>query len=200
MKHSPECAYIFDKLKKNLPGHLQYHTLVHTLDVYKSAQFIAQQEGLSLQELKLLLVAVAWHDAGYLVQQKNHENISCNMVKESLPQFGYNQPDIDQICAIIMSTKLPQTAVTLPQMIIADADLDYLGRDDFFVTGRGLYHEMKFAGAVQNEYDWDVIQIKFLEEHMYFTPTNIALRNAKKAENLKILKDKVNNSNGKSIC
>ncbi|WP_294818614.1 HD domain-containing protein [uncultured Flavobacterium sp.] len=191
MLQRPECAYMLDKLRTDLPKHLKYHTLGHTLDVYNRAMDIAIQEGVTGRNLDLLLVAAVYHDAGYLYQRLEHENRSCAIACEILPAYGYMQNDIDAICRIIMATQLPQNPKSLAEQIICDADLDYLGRDDFFTTGEGLYHEMLHDGVIANETEWNVIQVKFLESHRYFTPTSIARRNAKKQENLNQLKAKL---------
>ncbi len=192
MQLRPECAYMLDKLRNELPKHLKYHTPEHTLDVYGRAEAIAAKEGLTGRMLELLLVAAIYHDAGYLHQRVKHEDRSCEIAREVLPGYGYPDEDIDTICRIIMATQLPQSPDSLAGQIICDADLDYLGRDDFFTTGEGLYHEMLHDGVVANEKEWDIIQVKFLENHRFFTQSNIALRNAKKQENLNQLKAKLN--------
>jgi hypothetical protein len=141
--------------------------------------------------LELLLVAAVYHDAGYLYQSANHEDRSCIIAREVLPDYGYSKDEIEEICRIIMATKLPQTPNSLAEEIICDADLDYLGRDDFFETGEGLYYELLHTGIVKNHEEWDIIQVEFLEKHRFFTPTSIALRKSKKEENLNKLKAKI---------
>src|SRR4051794_9294770 len=108
MQEQPECTYILDKLRNDLPKHLKYHTLGHTLDVYSRAEAIAKQEGLTGRMLELLLVAAVYHDAGYLYQRVQHENRSCEIAREVLPNYGYTTEDIGEICHIIMATQLPQ--------------------------------------------------------------------------------------------
>lgn len=191
MQHRPECVYILEKLRNDLPAHLKYHTLEHTLDVYSRAEEIAAKEGLTGRTQELLLVAAVYHDAGYLYQRINHENRSCEIASEILPKYGYSEEDIQKICQIIMATQLPQNPSSLAEQIICDADLDYLGRDDFFETGEGLYHEMLTDGVVKNHKEWDIIQVDFLQKHRFFTKTSIALRSAKKEENLNQLKTKI---------
>ncbi|MCR5862028.1 HD domain-containing protein [Flavobacterium sp. J372] len=192
MQQQPECAYILQKLRDELPQHLTYHTLQHTMDVYHRCEEIAEKEGLGRKMLGLLLIAAVYHDAGYLYQRTGHEARSCEIAMDILPQYGYNDEDVKQVCRIIMATKLPQSPTSLAEQIICDADLDYLGRDDFFETGEGLYLEMLHAKVINNRDEWDKIQIQFLEQHHYFTATSQQLRNAKKQENLNQLKAKIN--------
>jgi len=190
MLQLPESQFILGRLTNELAPHLHYHTVKHTLDVYNRAAYIAKEEALNATDTKLLLIATLYHDSGYLYQSDGHEAISCKIAAEVLPKYGYNAADVDKICRIIMATKLPQSPHSKPEEIICDADLDYLGRDDFFETGYGLYFEMLTAGKIANEEEWNLLQIKFLQQHHYFTKTNLQQRNAKKQENLNILLSK----------
>ncbi|MDI1256143.1 MAG: HD domain-containing protein [Flavobacterium sp.] len=190
MLHKPESEFILRQLTNNLAAHLRYHTVNHTLDVYNTATMIAANEKISAKDTKLLLIAALYHDAGYLYQSKGHEAISCKIAAESLPQFGYKNAEINQICNIITATKIPQQPHSQLEMIICDADLDYLGRNDFFEIGHQLYLEMLASGTVTNEKEWNLLQVVFLQQHRYFTQTSQQLRNDKKQENLTILLSK----------
>lgn len=177
-------------LEKDLAPNLYYHTVEHTLDVYDRAKFFAEKEKVTATDTKLLLIATLYHDCGYLHQMADHESISCDIVRATLPGFDYSLDDIETICQIIMATKLPQTPHSLLEQIICDADLDYLGRDDFFKIGDGLYHELVAANVIANETEWNILQIDFLQKHHYFTATAKALREGKKQEHLNILLSK----------
>jgi uncharacterized protein len=71
---------------------------------------------------------------------------------------------------------------------LVDADLDYLGRDDFFETGDRLFNELRLSGALGTKMDWNKIQLEFMENHNYFTKSAINLRQAKKAANIAQIK------------
>src|SRR5678816_3445426 len=75
---------------------------------------------------------------------------------------------------MIMATKIPQTPHTLLEQIICDADLDYLGRNDFEPISRSLYKEFLTYKIIPEDIIWDHIQIKFFESHHYFTGTSIS--------------------------
>jgi len=184
--------FIFDKLVNELPGHLSYHTIHHVRDVYQAAEMIGEAEGITEHDTQLLLTAAAYHDAGFIEAAKGHEEVSCRIARETLPAFDYNAADIETICGLIMTTRIPQSPKNHLEEILADADLDYLGRDDFWITGDKLYHELLTAGAVNNEDDWNRIQVKFMESHHYFTQTAIKLRAAKKEQHLNEVKAKLN--------
>lgn len=190
MLHLPECQYILQKLKKDLPPHIHYHTIDHTLDVYDRANYIASRERIYGLDLKLLLIAALYHDAGYLKQSEDHEQISCQMVRTDLPIFNYSIDEIEKICTLIMATKIPQNPKSHLEEIMADADLDYLGRDDFFTIGDKLYLEFLELGKITTREQWNIIQINFLQQHHFFTTTTIKLRQTTKEKNLKILMQK----------
>jgi uncharacterized protein len=172
--------FILDKLGRELPANIYYHNAEHTKDVHAAAQMIGQGEHITDHEMKLLLTAAWFHDSGFLETSKGHEVISCRIAQEALPGFGYNADEIEKICGMIMATRLPQSPKNHLEQILADADLDYLGRDDFFTIGNRIYKEW----AIGDRKEWDAIQLKFLCGHHYFTKTALNLRDVKKKQNL----------------
>ncbi len=188
-------AFILKKLKKELPKNLTYHSAEHIKDVYRSAKLLAKMEGVDGEDLTLLLTAVLFHDSGFLWQQYEHERVSCEIVREYLPAYEYTHEQIERICGMIMATKIPQTPHNKLEEIICDADLDYLGRDDFFKIGNGLYEELCMYGMLNNETDWNKLQSRFLEKHKYFTASAKKLRKEKKQEYIDMVKAKLKSEN-----
>ena len=187
--------FIIKKLKTELPSHLFYHSVGHINDVYSAAENLAEGESITGIDLKLLLTAVLFHDSGFTIQQKDHEEISCQLARKYLPDFGYTTPDIDVICGMIMATKVPQHPQNHLERIICDADLDYLGRDDFYIIGNKLYSELSLYGMIQSEYEWNNLQIRFLENHKYFTDTAKRLRQQGKDAHLQAIREWVEKAN-----
>ena len=183
---------ILKELKENLPEHLSYHSVMHVKDVINAVEEIALAENVGGEDLMLLKTAALFHDSGFLHGAKDHEEKSCEIAQEYLLDYGYNQPQIDKIKGMIMATKIPQSPKNKLEEILADADLDYLGRDDFFKIGDKLFDELTMFGIVNSERDWNLLQEKFLESHHFFTKTAINNRNQKKQENLEIIKSKLN--------
>lgn len=187
-------TFILKKLRKELPRHLSYHSVEHIKDVYQSSRLLAAEEKVKGEDLKLLLTAALFHDSGFLIQQKEHEKISCDIARQYLPDFDYTAEQIERICGMIMATRIPQTPTNKLEQIIADADLDYLGRDDFFTIGDKLFAELSVYGMLNTEDEWNSLQVRFLENHHYFTDTAIALRKHKKDQHLATIKSKLKQS------
>jgi len=181
--------HINDRMRKELPKSLAYHSLAHVKDVCQAAERLAKAEGVNGEDLKLLLTAVMYHDCGFMVQNNDHEQIGCDIARESLPRFDYTPEQIERICGMIMATRIPQTPHNLLEEIIADADLDYLGRDDFWTIGNKLFAELQMYGIIGTEEEWNALQLRFLEQHHYFTETAINMRMQKKEEYVAILKN-----------
>jgi uncharacterized protein len=183
--------FIVKKLSEELPPKLSYHSIEHINDVYSACEHLATEEGITGEALLLLLTAALYHDSGFLVQSKDHEMLSCDIVKKHLPGFQYNDEHISVICGMIMATKLPQTPKSKLEEILCDADLDYLGRDDFYQLGNRLFREFSTEGIVSSEEEWNQVQLKFLQAHHYFTDTAIKLRKPKKDDHLRQIRSKV---------
>ncbi|MBC7382134.1 MAG: HD domain-containing protein [Bacteroidia bacterium] len=184
--------FIQEKLKKELPAYLYYHSYAHTTDVLQAAILLAKLEKLNVNKILLLKTAVLFHDSGFTIQASNHEELGCEIARQFLPQFEYIEMEIETICGMIMATKIPQTPKSKLEEIICDADLDYLGRDDFELIASTLFKELKIYHLISNEKEWNRLQLKFLQEHHYFTKSAISLRQDKKEKHIQKIKDIVN--------
>jgi uncharacterized protein len=183
--------FILDKLASELPPGLSYHSVDHILDVYSACEMLAKAENIEGGELELLLTGALYHDSGFLIQSKDHEKVSCRIAQTYLPGFDYSPEQIDIVCAMIMATKLPQSPQNKLEELLCDADLDYLGRDDFFIIGNKLFSEFRITGIVSSEKEWNKVQLQFLESHHYFTPTANKLRKQKKDDHLSQIRSKI---------
>ncbi len=187
MEYQKAEKFIVDKLKKELPKRLFYHSINHVEDVFQAAVVLAKLEGISDDDFQLLKIAVLFHDSGFIVHPKEHEATGCKIVRENLPFFGYSTQQIEKICGMIMATKIPQDPHNLLEEIICDADLDYLGRDDYDSISNNLFKEINANGNLDEE-SWLKLQISFLETHHYYTASALRMRKQKKEDKLKSLK------------
>lgn len=171
---------ILDKMERELPQDLHYHNIKHTVDVVTEVELIGWAEGISDDDLLLLKTAALFHDMGHIRSYTEHEHYSTIFARELLPAFNYSTEQIDKICEIIMSTKLPPNPQNKLQQIICDADLDYLGRSDFIPVSNTLFEELKNRSLVGTLNEWNKKQITFISNHQYFTDTARKLREINK--------------------
>jgi uncharacterized protein len=182
-------AFILDKLESELSDKLYYHGIHHTLDVLYTVEELCYNEKVTPYEEILLKTAALFHDSGFTVAPKEHEQLGCRIARNHLPAYGYTSQEIDRICGMIMATKIPQSPQNYLEEIMCDADLDYLGRDDFYEIGQTLFKELKAQQVLDSEEAWNRIQVNFLEQHSFFTSTNRRRRAPKKQQYLKELKE-----------
>jgi len=182
---------ILKLLAEKLPEGLYYHGIHHTIDVTNSAEEIAREEGVEGEDLFLLKTAALFHDAGFVQEYVKNEKIGVTYAREVLPKYGYTERQIDIIDAIIMATEIPQNPKTHLEMIMCDADLDYLGREDFYEISESLKKELIAFGKIQTDKQWDEMQVPFLEKHQYFTETNKRRRQPNKLKRIEEIKKKL---------
>ncbi|MCH7657052.1 MAG: HD domain-containing protein [Bacteroidetes bacterium] len=175
---------ILDKLEEELPGKLYYHNVKHTVDIVTEVELIGWGEGISDEEILLIKTAGLFHDVGHVVQYADHEYHGTLIAREMLPKYNYSEKQIDRICDVIMSTKLPPKPKDLLQSIICDADLDYLGRSDFIPVSNTLFKELKEQNMIGTLNDWNKLQVKFITGHQYFTKTARNLREVNKQKQI----------------
>jgi len=183
---------IFQLLDDGLDPRLTYHSLAHTRDVMQQTARIAETEGITDPEILLLLqVAALFHDTGFLYTYKGHEKKSCEIMEKTLADNMFNTPEIATIKNMIMATKIPQSPHTPFEMILCDADLDYLGREDFEKVSDRLRVEMMNYEIIKTEPEWTQVQVRFFESHRYFTCSSQRDRNPIKMQQLEKLRQKV---------
>jgi uncharacterized membrane-anchored protein YitT (DUF2179 family)/HD superfamily phosphodiesterase len=164
-------SFLIKKLETELPLFLHYHNAEHTKDVIAETIELAEAEKISGDDLTILKTAALFHDSGFLETYSDHEEISCEVARKWLPQYGYNPEEIAKVCSIIMATKLPQQPKDKLGEILCDADLYYMGTDKYFAGAEQLYKELHEAGYVKNREEWSIEELKFVENHKYFTTT-----------------------------
>lgn len=165
-----------------------YHGVGHTIDVMEQVAVIARAEGIvSPNDLGLLQTAALFHDSGFMHVYHEHEEESCQIAREWLTRENYDKAEIETICALISATKIPQKPETHLASILCDADLDYLGRDDFFTIGESLREEWYAIGIITTNAQWEDKQVAFLKTHHYHTAYSNLIRKPAKEAHLNML-------------
>ena len=182
-------AWVTARLTAGLPARLTYHCPAHTIDdVVPAAGRLATAEGLSSTDRVILLTAAWFHDLGFIVRAEGHEEIGIALAHRELPALGYQPGDLEAVATLIRATRLPQRPESHLAGLLADADLDVLGREDFPDRNDALRRELAAAGRTDDDIAWLDDQISFLADHRYHTATARSLRDEGKARNLVALR------------
>lgn len=187
MQFSKLSQVILNKLEHELPKNLTYHNAKHTQQVIEVALQLSDEEGLSEEKKTVLATAALFHDAGFLLGTENHEERSCELARQYLPDYGYSTEAIEEVCRLILSTRNPQLPGDVLEGILCDADLSYLGTNAFKIGSANLYKELKAVQKVRSIDGWPEKELQFLRSHHYYTESARKRFENVKEENLKIL-------------
>ncbi len=179
---------ILKKLQQKLPETLYYHSPQHAIDVCSAAERLALAENIAGEEIYLIKIAALYHDAGFIKKYVNNEHVGVEMVHADLPKYKFNEEQLEVVEKLILSTISVNQPTNRMEEILRDADLDYLGRDDFHEISDNLKKELMARDMVQSDKHWDELQVKFLETHNYFTETAKKWRNPLKLKHLEEIK------------
>ena len=180
--------YALERLERESPSALTYHCLAHTRDdVVPAVERLAALEGIDGEDLLLLRTAAYYHDLGFVEQVADHEAAAVRIASEALPRFGYSQAQIDVIVGIILATRIPQDPHTHLEALMADGDLDLVGRDDFWPLNRAMRAELEALGQPMTDEAWYGSQLAFFQAHRYFTASAQTLRQGLKQRHIEEL-------------
>jgi predicted metal-dependent HD superfamily phosphohydrolase len=190
--------YIRALFKDELPGVIKYHDANHTLHpargVVAVANRIAISENISEHDRELLIAAAYFHDTGYIREYDKNEPIAARMAGRILQLIGYKPKEIEKIQKIILATDLARKPKTHAEKILCDADLDNLGREDFFELDAKLREGRRIRGLdVNDDLKWYKGTLEVMKNHHYYTESQIKLREEKKQKNIKQLLNKLEN-------
>ncbi len=162
---------------------LPYHNFRHAIDVYSAANAIALLGEVSYEDRFLLKTAALLHDIIVVPGLRDNEERSAEFAMQYLPKIGYSTNQAGKVGKLILATKMPQNPNGFLEQVLCDADLDNLGRPDFFELGEKVRLEL---GLSDNE-KWYQQQLQFIKNHQYHTEIARKLRDAGKAVNIQRL-------------
>jgi uncharacterized protein len=192
VSHTPDLdavrAYVQGRLAELAP-HLRYHRAAHTIDdVVPNALRLARAEGVEGRDLAVIEAAAWFHDVGFIERAAGHEQVGIALAQRVLPAMGFTGDDLAEIAGAVLATRVPQVPTSRLGAILADADLDVLGRDDFFERNAALRDELDAEGRSFTDRAWFVDQANFLASHRYFTVTARHGRDRRKLAHATVLR------------
>tara|TARA_R110002073_G_scaffold72537_1_gene177400 strand:- start:396216 stop:396794 length:579 start_codon:yes stop_codon:yes gene_type:complete len=175
-------------LHSELSDNLHYHGIDHTLDVLNVCNQYIKRDKIDSRNAKLLRIGALLHDIGFTVSNINHEMHGVEIAKKLMEEFEFSQRDFSIVKGLILATKIPQKPQSNLEKIICDADLDYLGRPDYYKIANRLFKELKAYTEIETLDEWNSTQIKFLQAHNYHTKFALKRRKPQKEKRITELK------------
>jgi len=177
------CFEIIEQLKEKLPNYLSYHSVGHIIDVANVCNNYIEYYNIPQKMAELIRIAAICHDYGFIESPLDHEERGIVAIQRLLTPILSNE-EVEIINGMIRATKVPQEPKTFYEEILADADLDYLGRKDYDEISAKLFREYLHLSVVSNKIEWLDLQISFLENHKFHT--DFAKKNREKLKSKKI--------------
>ena len=188
LKKLPIVVSILERLRAELSPALTYHNVDHTLDVLEEVVLYASEANLDQASVELLVIAAAYHDAGFLFQANENESKGAELAAKAMrldPKYSENQIELVQQMIVDTTMRVtPNGLVQIPSSELSgyllDADLSNLGRTDFFEKGKLVLQELR----LNSEKEFLKNSLKMLMAHKWHTPTAHRLRQSQKEKNL----------------
>lgn len=172
---------------------LDYHRFSHTQEVYARTIYLAKQEGIASDELEILELASLFHDTGFIVNYHNNEAFWAKIARNFLVTQQYPEDKIHLIQELILATRDGYTTPkNLSEMILKDADMDNLWREDFQEKMLRIKSERELTEWEKiSDSEWKLRCKNMLKNYEYFTKTQQKERNETKQANLNFLENSI---------
>jgi HD superfamily phosphodiesterase len=182
--------HIFDR---SIPSDVYtYHNWVHTCQVRDEVLVLARHEGVSNGELELLNLSALFHDSGFSETYSGHEEISKKLATEFLRSRQYPEDKIRIIHGLIDATKSDAKPYTRLEALLKDADTSSLGKSHFQIYTNSLRKELNtLQNALLSKKDWAKTNLRFLDEHEYYSEAGKQRYNEMKQENKRLLQEEI---------
>jgi predicted metal-dependent HD superfamily phosphohydrolase len=186
--------YVTEIFTQKVRPEFVFHNLDHTEAVAEACSQMADYYQLNDEDRFVLMLSAWFHDTGYSAgKTEGHEEISVQLATQFLQQHTVSDLIQQRVTSCIRATHMPQSPITLVEKILCDGDLLHLATDDFKAMNQLLKQEREnLIGQKIPKKEWRKGNIRFLQEHKYFTEYGQQYLEPKKQENLLALTKKKN--------
>ena len=205
--------YVEILFKDKLSSVYFYHNFIHTAYTVNKAEEIMKHTPVSEEDQEKVLVALWFHDTGYIECAMNHEERGVEIMKNFLHQENYPENYIAEVEKLILATKITYVPQNLLEKIVKDADFSHFAGHDYSDISDALRKEWELTNVkcFSNE-EWNAGNLDMLKnKHTFYTDYAKENWEPLKKKNIKKIEKKLekeedkekkeasdNKSNGKS--
>jgi len=180
--HQKKIKILTQVARASMPK-LPYHNFNHAMGVYSAVNDFALLGNVEYKNRFLLKTAALLHDIIFVPGKKDNEEKSSEFAISYLQKIGYSREQAQSVGKLILATKMPQNPGDYLERLLCDADLNHLGKSNFFEQGEKLRIEL----GLLDSNEWYHQELEFLKGHKYHTGIAKRLRNSGKATNIQKL-------------
>ncbi|MCP1298256.1 DUF5706 domain-containing protein [Chryseobacterium sp. S0630] len=163
--------YVEILFKDKLSSVYFYHNFIHTAYTVNKAEEIMKNTPVSEEDQEKVLVALWFHDTGYIECALNHEERSVEVMKAFLHQENYPEDYIAAVEKLILATKIQYEPQNLLEKIVKDADFSHFAGHDYSDISDALRKEWELTNVrcFSNE-EWNAGNLDMLKnKHTFYT-------------------------------
>ena len=163
--------YVESLFKDKLSSVYFYHNFIHTTFTVNKAEEILKNTDVSKEDQEKVLLALWFHDTGYIECAKDHEEAGVKIAENFLRNEGYPEKDTDEVGQLILATKITYQPQNLLEQIVKDADCSHFASHDYNDISDALRKEWELTNVrcFSND-EWNAGNLDMLKnKHRFYT-------------------------------
>ncbi|MGG5209772.1 Pycsar system effector family protein [Chryseobacterium sp. MIQD13] len=163
--------YVEILFKDKLSSVYFYHNFIHTTYTVNKAEEIMRNTPVSKEDQEKVLLALWFHDTGYVECAQNHEEKGVAILTDFLKQESYPENYIEDVSKLILATKITYEPQNLLEKIVKDADCSHFASHDYNDISDALRKEWELTNVrcFSND-EWNAGNLEMLKnKHHYYT-------------------------------
>ncbi|MCW3162678.1 Pycsar system effector family protein [Chryseobacterium oryctis] len=163
--------YVETLFKDKLSSVYFYHNFIHTTFTVNKAEEIIKYTPVSEEDQEKVLLALWFHDVGYIECALSHEEKGVLIMKDFLQKENYPENYIEDVAQLILATKITHEPQNLLEKIVKDADCSHFASYDYNDISDTLRKEWELTNVkcFSND-EWNLGNIDMLKnKHKYYT-------------------------------
>jgi len=163
--------YVENLFKDKLSSVYSYHNFIHTTFTVNKAEEILKNTQVSGEDQEKVVLALWFHDTGYIECAKNHEEAGVKIMKDFLQQENYPENYIEDVSKLILATKITYVPQNLLEKIVKDADCSHFASHDYNDISDALRKEWELTNVrCYSNDEWNAGNLDMLKnKHQFYT-------------------------------
>lgn len=163
--------YVETLFKDKLSSVYFYHNFIHTTYTVNKAEEILKNTDVSAEDQEKVLLALWFHDTGYIECAQNHEERGIEILKDFLQNENYPENYINDVSNLILATKIDREPGNLLEKIVKDADCSHFASHDYNDISDALRKEWELTNVkCYSNDEWNAGNLDMLKnKHHYYT-------------------------------
>lgn len=191
--------YVEILFKDKLSSVYFYHNFIHTTYTVNKAEEILKHTQVSEADQEKVLLALWFHDTGYIECAQNHEEKGVEIMKSFLKKENYPEDYIEDVTKLILATKITYEPQNLLEQIVKDSDCSHFASHDYNDISDALRKEWELTNVrcFSND-EWNAGNLEMLKnKHKFYTDYAKTVWQPLKEKNIKKIEKKLEKEEGK---